>query len=56
MSTWEKAKAQLEEVAGKAVRKSAHAMGKEKLAAKGGALETRGKARHMKEKAKDKLP
>ncbi|MFF8835584.1 hypothetical protein [Streptomyces sp. NPDC015130] len=55
MSTWEKAKAQMEEVAGTAVRKSAHALGNEKLAAKGGALHARGKARHMKEKAKDKL-
>ncbi|MFE5792663.1 hypothetical protein ACFQ8C_08795 [Streptomyces sp. NPDC056503] len=55
MSTWEKAKAQMEETGGKALRKSAHAMGNEKLAAKGGALEARGKARHLKERAKGKL-
>ncbi|MFF8375590.1 hypothetical protein ACF07V_05525 [Streptomyces sp. NPDC015661] len=56
MSNWEKAKGQMEQVAGSAIRKSAHAMGNEKLAAKGGALYMRGKARHTKEKAKDKLP
>ncbi|MEU7075161.1 hypothetical protein AB0B30_19280 [Streptomyces narbonensis] len=55
MSTWEKAKAQMEVTAGKAVMKSAHAMGKEKLAAKGGALQARGKARNLKEQGKDKL-
>ncbi|MFC8508056.1 hypothetical protein ACFU3J_18445 [Streptomyces sp. NPDC057411] len=55
MGTWQKAKAQMEEAGGKAVRKSAHAMRNEKLAAKGGALEARGKARHLKEQAKDRL-
>ncbi|MEU9305614.1 hypothetical protein [Streptomyces sp. NPDC048269] len=52
MSASEKAKAQMEQVAGKAVRKAAHAMGKEDLAVKGAALEARGKARHVKEKGK----
>ncbi|MFE5590033.1 hypothetical protein [Streptomyces sp. NPDC056549] len=56
MSTWEKTKGQMEEVAGSAIRKSAHAMGNEKLAAKGGALQMRGKARRLKEKGKDTLP
>ncbi|MFJ5829056.1 hypothetical protein [Streptomyces sp. NPDC093089] len=55
MGTWEKTKAQMEEVAGSAVRKSAHAMGNEKLAAKGGALQARGKARRLKEEAKGKF-
>ncbi|MET9724569.1 hypothetical protein [Streptomyces zaomyceticus] len=55
MSAREKAKAQIEEVTGKAVKKSAHAVGNEKLAAKGAALQARGKARGLKEKAKDKL-
>ncbi|WP_199806680.1 hypothetical protein [Streptomyces sp. NRRL F-5727] len=55
MTKWEKTKAQMEVAGGKAIRKSAHAVGKEKLAAKGGALEARGKARHLKEQAKDKL-
>ncbi|MEX0171136.1 hypothetical protein [Streptomyces sp. LMG1-1-1.1] len=55
MSTWEKTKAQMEVVAGGAVRKSAHAMGNEKLAAKGGALQARGKARRLKEKGKEKF-
>ncbi|MBT2453342.1 hypothetical protein [Streptomyces sp. ISL-86] len=52
MSTREKAKAQIEQVAGKAVRKAAHAVGKETIAAKGAALEARGKARNVKEKRK----
>ncbi|MEV6396835.1 hypothetical protein AB0M39_18970 [Streptomyces sp. NPDC051907] len=52
MSASEKAKAQIEQVAGQAVKKGAHAMGKEKIAAKGAALEARGKARELKEKAK----
>ncbi|MBT2482375.1 hypothetical protein [Streptomyces sp. ISL-94] len=55
MSASEKAKAQIEQVAGKAVRKAAHAMGKDGLAAKGAALEARGKARHGKEKGKDRF-
>ena len=55
MSGTEKARARMEQIAGKAVRKSAHALGKEGLAAKGAALETRGKAREVKERAKDGL-
>ncbi|MFJ5774901.1 hypothetical protein [Streptomyces sp. NPDC093094] len=53
MSTGEKVKAKAEQVAGKTVRKAAHAMHKETLAAKGAALETRGRLRGAKEKAKD---
>jgi uncharacterized protein YjbJ (UPF0337 family) len=52
MSAGEKAKAKAEQVVGMAVRKAAHAMGKETTAAKGAALETRGKARDSKEKSK----
>lgn len=55
MTKREKAKAQMEVAEGKAIRKSAHAVGQEKLAAKGGALEARGKARRLKGQAKDKL-
>lgn len=55
MSGSEKVKARMEQIAGRVVMKSAHALGKEGLAAKGGALETRGKARQAKEEAKDKL-
>ncbi|MFE5675374.1 hypothetical protein ACFQ7B_23955 [Streptomyces erythrochromogenes] len=55
MSATEKAKAEMERVAGRAVRKTAHAMGKETLAAKGAALESRGQARRLKEKGKDKF-
>ncbi|MFE9835285.1 hypothetical protein ACFYP4_09100 [Streptomyces sp. NPDC005551] len=53
MSAGEKAKAKTEQVVGKAVRKAAHAAGNETTAAKGAALETRGKARDAKEKSKD---
>ncbi|MFH9590742.1 hypothetical protein ACH4LS_37100 [Streptomyces luteogriseus] len=52
MSTGEKAKATTEQVLGKAVRKLAHAMGKDTTAAKGAALEARGKARATKERGK----
>ncbi|BAC68667.1 MULTISPECIES: hypothetical protein [Streptomyces] len=52
MSAGEKAKAKAEQVVGKAVRKAAHAMGQETTAAKGAALEARGKARDTKERAK----
>lgn len=55
MSATAKAKAQMEQIAGKAVRKAAHAMGKETMAAKGAALEARGKARHLKENGKDRF-
>ncbi|WP_168714841.1 hypothetical protein [Streptomyces sp. A0592] len=53
MGTAEKAKAEMERVAGRAVKKAAHALGKETLAAKGAALEARGNARRIKEKGKD---
>ncbi|MFE5484408.1 hypothetical protein [Streptomyces sp. NPDC056527] len=53
MSASEKAKAKAEQVAGKAVRKTAGARGDKTTAAKGAALESRGKAREAKEKAKD---
>ncbi|MER6675122.1 hypothetical protein [Streptomyces sp. NPDC000983] len=53
MSGAEKAKAKAEQVVGKAVRKAAHAVHKEQLAAKGAALETRGRLRGEKERAKD---
>ncbi|MFE0633143.1 hypothetical protein ACFW3D_40205 [Streptomyces sp. NPDC058864] len=53
MSAGEKTKAKMEQVVGKTVRKAAHAMHKEKLAAKGAALETRGKMRGAKESTKD---
>ncbi|MFF8387014.1 hypothetical protein [Streptomyces kanasensis] len=53
MSTGEKAKATTEQVVGKAVRKLAHAMGQHTTAAKGAALEARGRARAAKEGAKD---
>ncbi|WP_405859923.1 hypothetical protein OG361_34645 [Streptomyces sp. NBC_00090] len=53
MSTSEKVKAKAEQVIGKAVRKAAHALGNETTAAKGAALEARGKGRHVKEKGKD---
>ncbi|MFH8370445.1 hypothetical protein [Streptomyces sp. NPDC018031] len=53
MSAGEKAKATGEQLLGKVVRKAAHAMNHETTAAKGAALETRGKARAAKEKSKD---
>ncbi|SDJ35791.1 hypothetical protein [Streptomyces indicus] len=53
MSAGEKAKAKAEQIAGKLVKKGAHALGDDKTAAKGAALETRGKARAGKEKGKD---
>lgn len=53
MSAGEKAKAEIERVTGRAVKKAAHALGKESLAAKGAALEARGNARRTKEKGKD---
>ncbi|MCF3133834.1 hypothetical protein [Streptomyces olivochromogenes] len=53
MSTGEKAKAEAEQVVGKIVRKMAHAVHKDTLAAKGAALEARGKMRGAKEKSKD---
>ncbi|MFE1285224.1 hypothetical protein [Streptomyces sp. NPDC058751] len=53
MSAGERARAKAEQVVGRTVRKAAHAMHKETLAAKGAALETRGRMRGVKEGAKD---
>ncbi|MFF7974382.1 hypothetical protein [Streptomyces sp. NPDC007905] len=53
MSAREKAKAKAEQVAGKTVRKVAHAVHKNTLAAKGAALEVRGRMRGAKERTKD---
>ncbi|MFA3837837.1 hypothetical protein ACFRU3_38605 [Streptomyces sp. NPDC056910] len=53
MSAGEKAKAKAEQVVGKTVRKAAHAVHKDALAAKGAALEARGKMRGAKEGTKD---
>ncbi|MEU4728442.1 MULTISPECIES: hypothetical protein [unclassified Streptomyces] len=55
MSAGQKVKAEVERVAGRAVKKAAHAIGKETLAAKGAALEGRGEARRVKEKGKDRF-
>ncbi|MFJ3842023.1 hypothetical protein ACIPY6_41910 [Streptomyces sp. NPDC090054] len=55
MSASEKAKAAVEQVVGRAVRKIAYAIGRRTTAAKGAALEARGKARRLKEKGKDGL-
>ncbi|MFG2587290.1 hypothetical protein OG379_10550 [Streptomyces sp. NBC_01166] len=52
MSAGEKSKAKAEQVVGKAVRKVAHAVGDDTTAAKGAALEARGKGRDTKEKSK----
>ncbi|MCZ0983367.1 hypothetical protein O1L60_41780 [Streptomyces diastatochromogenes] len=53
MSAKEKAKAKIEQITGKVVRRVAHASGKDTTAAKGAALQARGKARESKEKGKD---
>ncbi|MFE2554174.1 hypothetical protein ACFXGI_37540 [Streptomyces sp. NPDC059355] len=53
MSGKEKLKAIAEQIVGRVVRKTAHAMGHKATAAKGAALEARGKARGLKEKGKD---
>lgn len=53
MNAGERAKAKAEQIVGKTVRKAAHAAHKESLAAKGAALETRGKMRDAKEQTKD---
>lgn len=53
MSAREKAKAKAEQVVGRTVRKAAHAVHKDTLAAKGAALEARGKMRGAKERTKD---
>ncbi|MFI1048456.1 hypothetical protein [Streptomyces griseoruber] len=52
MSAGEKVKAKAEQVVGKTVRKAAHAMHKNTLAAKGAALEARGRMRGEKERVK----
>lgn len=52
MSAGERAKARAEQIVGKTVRKAAHAVHKEALAAKGAALETRGRMRATKEQTK----
>ncbi|MER6731005.1 hypothetical protein [Streptomyces puniciscabiei] len=52
MSAGERAKAMAEQVVGKTVRKAAHAVHKETLAAKGAALEARGKMRGTEEQTK----
>ncbi|MGD1221992.1 hypothetical protein AB9Q10_26620 [Streptomyces krungchingensis] len=53
MSAGQKAKAKAEQVVGKTVRKAAHALHNETLAAKGAALEARGKMRSAKEGTED---
>ncbi|WP_435220361.1 hypothetical protein [Streptomyces sp. Tue6028] len=53
MSAGQKAKAKAEQVVGKTVRKAAHAVHNETLAAKGAALEARGKMRSAKEGTED---
>ncbi|MEU6007228.1 MULTISPECIES: hypothetical protein [unclassified Streptomyces] len=55
MSAGEKARATTEQLVGKAVRKVAHALHNETTAAKGAALEARGKARAAKERPKSGL-
>jgi uncharacterized protein YjbJ (UPF0337 family) len=55
MSAGERAKAKAEQVVGKTVRKAAHAVHKETLAAKGAALEARGMMRGAKERTKGSL-
>ncbi|MEU1463661.1 hypothetical protein ABZ467_23750 [Streptomyces sp. NPDC005727] len=52
MNAGERAKAKAEQIVGKTVRTAAHAMHKETLAAKGAALEARGKMRGTKEQTK----
>jgi hypothetical protein len=55
MSTGEKAEAKVEQVVGKTVRKAAHTVHEETLAAKGAALEARGKTRGEKERTKGSI-
>ncbi|MFD0007761.1 hypothetical protein ACFVJ4_35855 [Streptomyces sp. NPDC127178] len=52
MSAGERTKAKAEQLVGKTVRKAAHTVHKETLAAKGAALEARGKMRGEKERTK----
>ncbi|MFG2947105.1 hypothetical protein [Streptomyces adustus] len=53
MSAGEKARAKAEQVVGKAIRKVAHAVHNDTVAAKGAALQTRGAMRGAKERTKD---
>ncbi|MFD8025023.1 hypothetical protein [Streptomyces lavendulae] len=55
MSGKEKLKATAEQIVGRLVRKTAHAMGRRTTAVKGAALQARGKARAFKEKVKDRF-
>ncbi|MET9694792.1 hypothetical protein ABZY81_41465 [Streptomyces sp. NPDC006514] len=55
MSAKEKMKAATEQVFGRAVKETGQATGHKKTAAKGTALGTRGKARHLKEGVKDRF-
>lgn len=55
MSAKEKLKARAEQIVGRLVRTVAHAMGHRTTAAKGAALQARGKARALKEKAKGRI-
>ncbi|WP_329192189.1 MULTISPECIES: hypothetical protein [unclassified Streptomyces] len=55
MSASEKMKAAAEQVIGRIVQKTAHTIGNRTTEAKGAALVARGKARHVKERAKDKI-
>lgn len=55
MSASEKVKAAVEQFVGHAVYRVARAKGHWTTAAKGAALEARGKVRHLKEKSKDKF-
>ncbi|MEU7062650.1 hypothetical protein [Streptomyces sp. NPDC046161] len=55
MSASEKMKATAEQMIGRIVRKTAHAVGNRTTEAKGAALEARGKARQVKERAKGKI-
>ncbi|MFI5829260.1 hypothetical protein ACIA6C_18730 [Streptomyces sp. NPDC051578] len=55
MSASEKMKATAEQMIGRIVRKTAHAVGNRTTEAKGAALQARGKARQVKERAKDKI-
>ncbi|MFF7296153.1 hypothetical protein [Streptomyces sp. NPDC008265] len=55
MSRRGKAKAHLEQFAGRVVRRAAPVVGKQVVAAKGAAMEVRGKARLLKERGKDRF-
>ncbi|MGW7030479.1 hypothetical protein ACWGFX_25370 [Streptomyces xanthophaeus] len=55
MGAKEKMKAATEQVFGRAVKKTGQASGHKTTAAKGTALEARGKARNLKEETKDRF-